>query len=36
MLRDESFLLDMLMSATEVRDLGAAISWDEFRKSRLH
>lgn len=36
MLSDESYLLDMLIAASEVRDLGAAIGWEEFQASRLH
>jgi uncharacterized protein with HEPN domain len=36
MLRDESYLLDILIAAKDARDLSAGLSWDEFKTSRLH
>jgi uncharacterized protein with HEPN domain len=36
MLHDESYLLDILIAAQDVRDLSAGLSWDEFKTSRLH
>jgi uncharacterized protein with HEPN domain len=36
MLRDESYLLDILIFAKDARDLSAGLSWDEFQTSRLH
>lgn len=36
MLRDESYLLDILIAAKDVRALSSGLSWDEFKTSLLH
>ena len=36
MLRDETYLLDILIAAKDVRDLTSGLSWNEFKTSLLH
>lgn len=36
MLRDESYLLDILIFARDASDLSAGLGWDEFKTSRVH